>query len=184
MRTVSSPQVPGLVGGSNSDEELNSDLPGLLRFAGVDTDGLSVRFHQEVVMPTPNGDLVCRVTRDGHFNERCEVAERIRQALTVKAQRDDMFDVPRTPTGEVLYICTVPTDTIRWCAEQLHPAGEGATVAACVADEMVWATYISNGLDPGGHPLEYFGFSLDTTVSEMMRAQVVVNRTRKILVPA
>jgi hypothetical protein len=182
MWTATSPQVPGLVGGRESGDELARDLPDMLRFAEVNPDDLTMRIHQETLISAPEGDFVTRVARDEHFSMRREVAARIESALTIDIQREDMFDAPRTPTGEVLYICAVPTDTVRWLVEQLHPDGDGAVAAVCVADDMIWAAhfYVSGSGD--GQPLEHFGFSLDTTLSEIMQSQVIANRPRRILV--
>jgi hypothetical protein len=180
--TVSSPQIPDFIGGRASGEELSRDLPDMLRFAGVDPTSVAVRIHQEAMIPTLEGDFVTRVARDEYFEARREVVKRIESALTNDVQREDMLDAPRTPTGEVLYICGVPTDTIRWCVEQLHPSGDGAVVAVCVADDMIWAAHLYIGDDGDGQPLEHFGFSLDTTLSEMMQSQVIANRPRRLLI--
>jgi hypothetical protein len=181
--SVTSPQIPGFVGGP-SREELQRDLPGMLRFVGKDPDGLTLRFHQEAMIPTPDGEMVIRVARDERFIARSEVAKRIEVALTIEVQREDMLDAPRTPTGEVLYICAVPTDTVRWCVAQLHPQGDGAVAAVCVAEEMIWAAhiYVGDGREGRGQPLEHFGYSLDTTLSEIMQSQVILNRPRRLAV--
>ncbi len=180
--SASSPQVPGFVGGRASREDLSHDLPGMLSFAGIDPEGLTVRVHEEAMISTNEGDFVLRVASDDHFEERREVAERIRAALTDEIQREDMSDAPRTPTGELLYICAVPSDTVRWCVEQLHSDGDGAVAAVCVAEEMIWATHFLTGADAPGQRLEHFGFLLDTTLSEMMQSQVIANRPRQLAV--
>lgn len=180
--SASSPQIPGFVGGRASRDDLHRDLPGMLRFAGVEPDGLTVRVHEEVMIPTDEADFVLRVASDDHVDERREVAQRLQGALTDKVLREDMSAAPRTPTGEILYICAVPSDTIRWCVEQLHHEGDGAVVAVCVVEEMVWATHFFTGADAPGQRLEHFGFSLDTTLSEMMQSQVIANRPRQLAV--
>jgi hypothetical protein len=180
--SVSSPQIPGFVGGRGSREDLARDLADMLRFACVDTEELTVRIHEEALIPMDEGDLVLRVASDDQFEERREVAERLRSALADDIQREDMLDAPRTPTGGVLYLCAVTSDTIRWCVEQLHPDGDGAVAAVCVAEEMIWAAHFFTGANAPGQPLEHFGFSLDTTLSEIMQAQVIANRPRRLAV--
>lgn len=180
--SAASPQVPGFVGGRGSREDLRRDLPGMLQFAGEDLEGLTVRLHEEAMISTDEGDFVLRVASDDHIEERREVAQRLQGALGDKVLREDMSEAPRTPTGEILYICAVPTDTVRWCVEQLHHDGDGAVAAVCVAEEMIWATHFFTGADAPGQRLEHFGFSLDTTLSEMMQSQVIANRPRRLAV--
>jgi len=183
--TVTSPQLPGFVGGRDSEDELRRDLWGMLRFAGVE-DGTGLRHHEEVVHTTPEGDFVIRVANDEYRQQRLEVAGRVERALTIAVQREDMLNSPLTSTGDVLFICAVPSDTIAWCAGQLEADGHGAVVVLGVADQLIWAMhlYVGEARALTAHPPEDYGWSLDTSLGEVMRRVPFANHPPQLQLSA
>jgi hypothetical protein len=178
-----SPQIPELVAGRETHEELYRDLPDILSFAAPERRLEDAVFHDEAVFAAPEGDFVIRAANDDRTQQRRRVAQRVVAALQVPTQREDMLDVPRTPSGLVLFVCALPADTIQWVTEQLDPRGEAAVVVAPVAEEWVWTSHLANNGDRHDwKPLEHWGWTLDTTVGEMMTGQVFGNRPRQVLV--
>jgi predicted RNase H-like HicB family nuclease len=184
-----SPQIPELVAGRETREELYRDLPDILSFAAPELRLEDAVFHKEAVFlastAAPEGDFIIRAANDDRTQQRRRLAQRVGTALQIPTQREDMLDVPRTPSGFVLFVCALPADTIRWITEQLDPRGEVAVVVAPVAEEWVWTSYLANVGDwQDWRPLEHWGWTLDTTVAEMMTEQVFGNRSRQVLVAA
>src|SRR5262249_57401681 len=100
------------------------------------------------------------------YDTRVEVARRIERALTIEAQREEMWTAPHTSTGDVLFICAVPSDTIAWCARQLGRGDHGATVVLGLGDDLIWATHLYKDISfaDSAHPLNYYGWSSGTTL--------------------
>ncbi|MGK5742905.1 hypothetical protein [Micromonospora sp. URMC 103] len=183
--TVRSPQVPGLIAARDTLKELSADLPGLLEFAGVDLSAVERRPHIEKVISVPEGDLVVRIAGDKHRQEREATANRIVAALAVQDQRPGLLSVPRTLSGEVLYVCVVPSDTVRWLTDQFGPSGDAAAVAMNVAEEMIWATHFVAGppadATDDALSLADLGFSMETTMGEMMRESSGRSSPRRLI---
>lgn len=183
--TVTSPQLPGFVGGRDSEAELRRDLRGMLRFAGVE-DGTDLRYHEEIVHATPEGDFVVRVARDEYRQQRLEVAHRVERALASPLQREEMLNSPLTSAGDVLFICVVPSDTIAWCAGQLRTDDHGAVAVLGVAEEFIWAMHLYVGKSRAltAHPLEHYGWSLDTSLGEVLRGVPFANQPPQLQLSA
>jgi hypothetical protein len=179
-----SPQIPELIAGRDTPDELFKDLPDIVSFAAPDLDLRDAIIHQEEVFSVPEGDFVLRVALDDHASQREHVQRRIAAALQVPTQVEDMLDAPRTRSGLLLFVCAVPSDTVRTLMEELDPRGDAAVVAASVADELLWTTHVAyddeTRLD--WHPLDHWGWTLDTSVAEMLRDGVVATRPRRVLI--
>ncbi len=171
--TVRSPSIPGLVGGRETLEQLVEDLPDLLVFAGFDPAALVPRTHFERSLAVPDEDVVVRVAWDDHQLERVGTANRLKAAFDVPEQREGLLSVPRTVTGEVLYICVVPSDTVEWITDQLGPSGDAAAVATSIAEGLIWTTHFLYG--PGlarkddAPSLGDLGYTEKTTMAELLR---------------
>jgi hypothetical protein len=181
-----SPQIPDLVAGRDSREELFRDLPEILSFAAPERRLQDAVFHEEAVFAAPEGQFVVRLANDDQTQQRRRVARRVLAALKALEQREDMLDVPRTPSGLVLFVCALPNDPIWWLTEQLDPRGEALIVVAPVAEEFVWTSHLGNGVQKGDQKgwqgLDYWGWTVDTTVAEMMASQGLRSRPRRVLV--
>ncbi|MET8039728.1 hypothetical protein ABZU25_02555 [Micromonospora sp. NPDC005215] len=177
-----SPQIPGLVGGRSSLLQLRADLPEILRFADVPLP-VQIRVHVEDVYDSAGTSYLIRQSQDGHRTERSATAQRLRAALTVAEQREQLLSSPRTRTGEVLFITAVPSDTLHDLSTQLHPSGDAAVVVCNVADELLWSFHLTNAedLDAAARPLGDLGLSGETTIAEVMRQRPVGSPTPALL---
>jgi hypothetical protein len=180
-----SPQIPELVAGRDTPDELFKDLPDIVSFAAPDLDLRDAVIHQEEVFSVPEGDFVVRVARDDHASQRDRVHRRIVAALQVPTQVEEMLDAPPTRSGLLLFVCAVPSDTVRTIMEELDPRGDAAVVAVSVADEWLWTTHFAYGDEkrPNWYSLDHWGWTLDTSVADMLRDGVVATRPRRVLVP-
>src|SRR5437879_2138164 len=88
--TVYSPQITGFSGGRESMTDLQRDLPGMLRFAGVDTSA-KFQVHTEKVFETEAGEYVIRAANDDRGESRTHTAQRLQAALTVPEQRVNLL---------------------------------------------------------------------------------------------
>ncbi|MEU8284539.1 hypothetical protein AB0C01_09390 [Micromonospora sp. NPDC048905] len=169
-----SPQIPGLMGGRSSLLQLRADLPEILRFADVPLP-VQIRVHVEDMYDSAGTSYIIRQSQDGHRTERSATAQRLRAALTVAEQREQLLSSPRTRTGEVLFIAAVPSDALHDISAQLHPSGDAAVVVCNVADELLWSFHLTNAedLDAAARPLGDLGLSGETTIAEVMRRRPV-----------
>ena len=183
--SVRSPQLPGLLGVRDNRPELAAAVPDLLAFAGVDPATVTIRNHSEQAITIGDSDVVIRVASDEHADEREQVARRIRAALEVPNERDEILAAPHTSIGEVLFICAVASDPIGRVRDQLQPTGDTAIVALRLADEILWTTHIGVGSRARDwHPVEYYGFTTDATLGEFMRARTFGNQPPRVAVAA
>lgn len=169
-----SPQIDGFIIGSDSALQLQQDLPEALKFAGVDISRVVIHRHNEYPFTTEEGvDYAIRVAVDAQREDRLKGADRFARAMTDPEQRARLLKSPRTRTGDILFICAIPSDRIKDLARQLHPAGDAAVILVSVADEFVWASNLTNSGDllDGARPLDLWGLTPNATVAEMMRSQ-------------
>ncbi len=163
---ATSPQAPGLAYLRPTLDELRADLDGVLAFH-LDRPGpFTVLEHYEGHYELGDRELVTRIAFDDHRGEREDAHARIGRALAVPEQAEALVTGPTNRVGEVLYICVVPSDTLRWVAAQLDPRGETATIGIAVADELLLTFRFSTG-EAG--PLESW-----ETVADLMRSQPIL----------
>jgi len=168
--TVYSPQLPGFSAGRETLIDLRHDMTDILRFAGVE-QGTPLQFHTETSHEAEDIEFLIRIANDDHAESRQKTARRLTAVLSDENQRHLLTEAPRTRTDEVLFIIAEPTDRLRDIGAQLHPGDDTAVIVAPVADNMVWATHITNSdnLMSDAKPLAELGWSEDMTVSELMR---------------
>lgn len=177
---VTSPQLPELVGGRETYAEVRADLAEILSFGGI-SDGVDVVIHRQKYVVTPGGEDSCfiRIASDECEFDRIEAAMRLTGVLKDPAQRSDIMGGAKLSTGERLFVCAVPSDTLRWLSEQLLP-GEPASLIASFADEMfggkpLWEMPIAHGSDEGEpegewHALAESGLTPDSTLADLIMA--------------
>jgi len=141
--TVRSPGVPGLIAARADFDGLFADLPELLASAGVELSTARLRVHFDRHVSVGGADVVIRVAGDDHRDRREHTAGRIMAALIGPDRREQLLAVPRTFTGEVLYVCVVPTDTVDWVTGQLSGDGDAAAVAMSVG-ESLWTAHFTD----------------------------------------
>jgi hypothetical protein len=171
---ISSPQLPELIGGRDIVEELRADLDELLVFGGAER-GSPFVIHLQKYLVLDNGDeLVIRIAQDEKFKERWEAGLRLTAALRVAGQITSMLNVPRRPTGEVLFICAEASDTLGWVSAQLN-AHDASCLVVSIAEDLIRTQFIGHG--EGTDATEDWarttdmGWTDSTTISEIMKAQ-------------
>ena len=166
---LESPQVPGLFFGRPTRTEFVHDYQQVLRDVGV--TGF-VRSHRHRRFTSPEGqEYLVRFADGDGIEERLEVISRLHRALATD-QRSQMLSAPAAPTGEVVFVAVAPGDTIGDLADQMYGERDVLVVAAAVADEHLFNTYMASGDRsdfPGWHTVSERGWNRETTVSEVMR---------------
>lgn len=181
-----SPQVPDLAAGRASLAQLQQDLPDILRFADVPLPA-RVRLHVEYARDLLDVPVAVRARMDEHVIARNEVANRVASmVLSDPEQRDRLLSAHRTRTGDVLLICTVPSDRINDLGAQLHPAGDAAVVVCAVDETLIWTMEIANSgeLNDTARPLTDWGDPENVTIGEIMERDVSRQRSRPALLLA
>ena len=171
---ISSPQMPELIGGRDSYEELVADLEQLLAFGGASEQAPRLLHLQKHRMLMNGDEFIIRVARDEKFEARWHVGQQLTAALNIAGQLHAMLSVPRRPTGELLFICAEPSDTVGWIVEQLNDH-DAACVVVGVASELIRTQFFGSGpSDSADEPwvrLADMGWSDRTTLSEIIRQQ-------------
>lgn len=169
---ISSPQLPELIGGRDTYEELVADLNQLLEFGGAKPDAPRVIHHQKYIELANGDELMVRMAQDGKAEDRLRVGMHLATAMGVAAQLTDMLKAPRRPTGEVLFICVEPDDTLGWVSTQLNQQDAGCLVLQRDADKL-HTLFIAHGKTStdGWDRAEHVGWAPDTTVLELFEAQ-------------
>ncbi|MFG2815281.1 hypothetical protein [Streptomyces sp. NPDC048410] len=177
---VTSPQLPELVGGRESYKELRDDLDDILAFGGV-PEGAKVIVHRQKYAVDPGGEHACfiRIANDEVEFDRIEAAMRLAGVLNDPAQRTRIMSGPSISTGERLFICAVPGDTLRWLSDQLV-TGEVASIITSLADDMLGGKLIrempiAHGCegdepDEEWHSLSESGLTPDSTLGDLIMA--------------
>ncbi len=163
---ATSPQAPGLAYGRPTLDELRVDLDEVLALALNRPGPFTVVEHHERHYDVGDQELVTRVALDDHRTERQEAYARLGRALGVPGQAETLVAGPTNRVGEALYICVVPSDTLRWVAAQLDPRGETATIVTAVGDELMLTFRISTGRDGPPESRE--------TVADLMRTHPIL----------
>lgn len=181
--SVESPQVPGFTMGRETQAELKRDLVRALRFANAPS-GAPRTFHQVQRRLSPEGEeFTIRVAEGPHRADRLETYKRLLGVMDTD-QRTEMLDFARTSTGEASFVAVVPTDTLGWLMEQFHEQGDVVIFVVAVADEGLFSAQMSS--DPsrrqqGWKGLEEMGWTVDTTISEVMRTLAGKSREERTL---
>lgn len=178
---ISSPQLPELIGGRETYQELVKDLDELIVFGGGSVDAPRL-VHVQTHRMLENGDeLVVRVALDAHDKERLTVAARLNSALGLTGQVTNMLNVPRRPTGEALFVCALPSDTLGWLGDQMEDQ-DALCVVTSVGngdESMIRVQFLTHGealLSSGVEPhqpttADAMGFTRSTTLSEVIHAE-------------
>jgi hypothetical protein len=166
-----SPQVPGFVMGRRTQTEFFRDYKGVLRDVGVRGDVVG---HVQTPVVLPSGEEVLLRCRRGDLEqERLMLADRVRQMLSADEGKRFLEDSPRSPTGEIVVVCTATSDTVQDLVDQLDPRRDAAVIAAPASEIGVWTTAVGRGdLDHPGNwsTLQELGIDLSMTVSQIMVA--------------
>jgi hypothetical protein len=140
--TIESPQIPELVGGRNTVEELVADTEEIIAWAkdaGTEFDRLYVHEQHLVVDPTGREYLIRWQFNSEDYDARYETAGRLNYAVSNGlADDDEIAQQPVLPTtGERLLIAVVGTDTVGWVEDQLSERAGCCVLAEHTGDGAV-----------------------------------------------
>lgn len=177
--SVESPQIPELVGGRNTADEMLADLPSILELAGVyRNDYARVFAHEQKHIISPGGnEFLLRVCIEGSTPEsqkvRMEGAGRLLASIEkgLEDQPDQIERIPQLSTTERLLISVAGTDSLGWCLAQLGPADSAVVQWNRSGDAMWGLPIVSSDLSwNGSDSIENLGLSESSTVEECFDA--------------
>ncbi|OZE39069.1 hypothetical protein CH278_01935 [Rhodococcus sp. 05-2254-5] len=171
---ISSPQIPELIGGRKTIDELLRDTEDILRFAGVSSYGRLWR-HEQIATEDPHGNeylirwLVDDQVSDDDADDpmsRSSTAGRLLSSAQKGYPEYLLRRQPQLITGERLLIAVMAYDTIGYCMDQLED-GQGAIIALHRGEDAIYSVPlgISAGLDGWTWELEDLGLTRDDLVT-------------------
>ncbi len=170
---ATSPQARGLVYGRPDLATLRDGLVEVLAAHLRRPGPFDIVEHHERHYDVAGRELVTRLALDARRDERQDVYARIGRALMVPEQATLLVEQPANRLDEIVYICTVPSDTVSWLAAQMDGEGDRAIIALAIADPFVMTVPIAV---PGHQALEVDGtpYPARATVAEIVRAVPIV----------
>ena len=175
--TIESPQIPELIGGRSTGEELVEDTPAIIDWA-VDEDASfdEIYAHEQHLIEDPQGRqylIRWQFNDEGNYDERYQTASRLNYAVTSGMVTPEEFgEHPALPlTGERLYIAVIGTDTLGWIQDQLSDRECCCVLAQHLEDgAVIHPPCAPSGVMQAGLPIEKLGLHRDSTFSEMLDA--------------
>ncbi len=98
--------------------------------------------------------------------------------------RELLSGEPSSATGEVVFICALATETLGMITRQLDPRSDVCVIAVDVAGTMVFTTRLGSGemlVTEGWTPLHEIGWTLDTTLGDVMKVLTEAPAERRAL---
>lgn len=179
--TIESPQLPGLIGGRNTTEELAADLGEIIEWAkepGQSFDRLFV--HEQHLVTDPDGnEFLIRFLAggpEGDYEARHMTGMRLNHGVLNGMISDEGYvkHPPVSITGEQLYVCVRGSDTLGWMQDQLLEREGGCVLAELLDDAgaVINIPFGPAGTLPNGVDINKLGLTRDSTFDEM-RAAVI-----------
>lgn len=113
---VSSPQLPELVAGFDTEQELEDELLSILTFGGAPKEYQLEKHYQEY-STSAGREWFVRTAHDLKLKDR---ATTLRSFVSLIHITPDPIDrATKSTTGEATFVIAVPDDTVGWLAEQL-----------------------------------------------------------------
>ncbi|MCZ9634858.1 hypothetical protein [Rhodococcus sp. BH5] len=168
--SLSSPQIPDLIGGRKTLPELMADTDEILEFAGADPDAKRW-IHEQHHYIDPEGDEYLVRILDDDSEDRLEAANRLVSGVLSGNDADLKSRQPISVTTERILIAVVGSDTLGWVEEQLGP-GAGATVGIYGGDDVLYSVPVLDGKLTGHRswPFEKLGLTSQSLVADMLDA--------------
>ncbi|WP_204012465.1 Rossmann-fold NAD(P)-binding domain-containing protein [Sphaerimonospora thailandensis] len=177
---ATSPQAPGLVFGRRTTQDLRAELQDVLSFHFGRPGPFDMVVHHERHFEIADGELVTRMALDGHAEDRRAVYMALGRAAGYEDQASGLLAAPPNMLGEVVYVCTVMSDTLGWIVNQLDPRGDTINIAVSVADIMIFTTsFTYNQHREGMVAINTKSYDFDTTISQVVREIGIVKPTSR-----
>jgi hypothetical protein len=174
---ATSPQAPGFLYGRRSKSDFFGDLQDALAFHFDESGPFTVVFHHEREFIVAGDEIVVRLTQDEFKPERIKVFERLRDVSVDEKQAKSLTQGLRNPLGEVVYVCTVASDTVGWLSSQLDERGDAFTAAISIAEGMLITFHFAYGdlySDSPSRSLTEGPYNDKTTMSEVLQTTMLV----------
>ncbi|MBF6358295.1 hypothetical protein IU449_27740 [Nocardia higoensis] len=190
--TIQSPQIPELIGGRKTAEDLLQDTPAIIEFAKDPDQHFDRMFaHEQHWIEDPAGDeyLIrwCISDEAGPVDERYQTAGRLNAAVHDGYESEEKARQPQSVTGERLLLVVLPSDTLGWITDQLGPSG-CAVLCHHEGEGAIWSLPIgSTGMDRQQRwGFERLGLTPQSTFAEMLDAVMSSETTEltRIVEPA
>ncbi|MBF9349270.1 hypothetical protein BKG80_18950 [Mycobacteroides chelonae] len=190
--TIESPQVPELIGGRSTSEELLADAPDIIDWATDRQVFDHIFAHEQHIVADPQGRqylIRWQFTDDDHNSDaRYETAGRLNFAVTSGLITPEEFGQhPALElTGERLYIAVVGTDTLGWIQDQLSDRENCCILAEHLGDGAVAnLPFAPTGTLKTGIDVEKLGLTRDSTFDEMRDAVLAheIESLKKTYIP-
>jgi predicted RNase H-like HicB family nuclease len=189
--TIESPQIPELIGGRDTVEELVADTDEIIEWAkdsGTEFDGLFVHEQHLVVDPAGREYLIRWQFNSDDYDARYETAGRLNYAvLNGWGDDDEIAQQPVLPTGERLFIAAVGADTLGWVEDQLSECGGCCVLAEHLGDGAVANVPfgVTGQLGPRGVNIKQLGLNRESTFREMADAVISheLDKLREVHLP-
>ena len=190
--TIASPQIPELIGGRATSDELVADTLEIIEWAMDESQSFDrVAAHEQHLVEDPEGHqyLIRWQFNDAdNYDARYETASRLNFAVTSGLITPEEWGQhrPLTFTGERLYVVVVGTDTLGWIQDQLSDSEDCCVLAEHLSDGAVaHLPFAQSGMLRNGVNIESLGLNRDSTFSEMLDAVLAreVESMRKTYLP-
>lgn len=163
--SITSPQLPELVGGRTTRIELDANLREIVRFGGAGGD-IKVIVHEQAHYVTEDGDdYAIRLARDSRYLDRLDTLRILLEAL--ERQPDFAADYFRSEYDPVFVVMTFE-ETVGDLLEQMDDRGDFVVCALPVVGSGVATTAFVAGDQNAGKGLSDFGLSAESPVSELL----------------
>ena len=181
-----SPQVPGLIYGRPTWEQLRKGMQDVLAFAAAPP--LPWQIHQQIRGTSLEGvEYQIRVAEDDQDAERKTVGDRLQGALQDSQGRAGLLAPSKwSHSDDVLFIVVLGTDRLGWVFDQVDVRDGKANLIGSEDSVLIWNTIVSIGDTlPDMATLDEVGLTLDSTVADM-RIQIQMHNANsdQVLVPA
>lgn len=175
--TIESPQLPDLIGGRNTSEELLADTAEIIEWA-MDDDAAydPVYAHEQHLVYDPDGReylIRWQFNDEANYEARLETAGRLNHAVTAGLITPGEWGehAPLSVTGERLYIAVVGTDRLGWVQDQLSDRDNACVLAEHLEDgAVVHLPFAQSGVLRAGLSIELLGLNRDSTFNDMLDA--------------
>ncbi|ANW63973.1 hypothetical protein BCA37_10535 [Mycobacterium sp. djl-10] len=173
--TIESPQIPELIGGRDTSDELIGDAGEIIEWAKDPDQTFDEWFgHEQHLVEDPAGrTFLIRWLFNGgdeDYDARVDTADRLNYAVVSGLVNSEEYGRhPQLPTtGECLYICVRGSDTMGWISAQLDDRYDRCVLAQHLGDGgVVHLPFGRAGVLRAGLNTEALGLTDSSTFDEM-----------------
>ena len=144
--SVSSPQLPELVAGFETDEELENELLSVLSFGGAPKEYTLVKHYQEY-SSNEGREWYVRTAHDVKLKER--VATLHAFSSLIRLTPEPLDRATKSTTGEATFVIALLDDKFGWLSEQLSKHGSALTIVVRSGEGLTTFDLLSDDMTVG-----------------------------------